>query len=49
MPHTTILHPFENKDLLPEAHKDYQAICNFFYSVENNDGNFTFEDFLENL
>lgn len=30
MPHTTILHPRENKDLLPEAHKDYEAICNFF-------------------
>lgn len=49
MPHTPILHPLENKDLLPEAHKDYQAICNFLDSVENKDGNFTFEDFLEKL
>lgn len=49
MPHTTILHPLENKDLLPEAHKDYQAICNCLDSVENKDGNFTFEDFLEKL
>lgn len=47
MPYKTILHPLEKRDLLLEAHKNYQAICNFLDSAENKIGGFTFEDFLK--